>query len=188
MIVQYLGSGSFRLQSGDTSLLVNPGNNRFKADVVLRTLMLADEAPSPGEICYPGEYEEKGIEIQGWPLTEESTAKFIKTIYKINWEDIKFLFLGHISKFLPAAVLEEVGEVDLVFVPTGDDHFLVPEEAAKLVRRLEPKMIIPAYFKNASALAKILDGQSEQQEKLVFRSKDLGETKKARFVVLEGKS
>ena len=38
MVITYYGNGAFRLQSGDTVLLLNPENNRLKADVTLRTL------------------------------------------------------------------------------------------------------------------------------------------------------
>ena len=38
MVITYSGNGSFRLQSGDTALLLNPENNRSKADVIIRTL------------------------------------------------------------------------------------------------------------------------------------------------------
>lgn len=38
MVITFFGNGSFRLQSGDTTLLLDPDNNRLKADVTLRTL------------------------------------------------------------------------------------------------------------------------------------------------------
>ena len=38
MVINYFGNGCFRLQSGETSVLVNPENNRLKADVTLKTL------------------------------------------------------------------------------------------------------------------------------------------------------
>lgn len=188
MIVQYLGNGSFRLQSGDTSLVVNPANNRFKADATLRTLMLTGEPVLPDEISFPGEYEVKGIEVQGWPLKDESSAKVVKSVFLVTWEETKFLFLGHISKPLPAEILEEAGEPDLVFVPTGDDHFINPDDAAKLIKRLEPKIVIPAFYKNANALAKAMGGSTETMEKFVFRRKDLGAEAKAKLVILESKN
>jgi len=38
MVINYFGNGCFRLQSGETSILVNPENNRLKADIILKTL------------------------------------------------------------------------------------------------------------------------------------------------------
>jgi len=187
MVVNYFGNGCFRLQSGDTSLVINPTSNRFKADAVLRTLMLSGDPVVPEEISFPGEYEIKGIEIQGWALKEESTAKIVKSIFMVTWEDAKMLFLGHISKSLPAEILEEVGDPDLVFIPTGDEHFISAEDAVKLIKRLEPKIVIPAFYKNTTALEKAMGKGSENQEKFVFRRKDLGEEAKAKLIILESK-
>ena len=166
------------------SLLVNSVNNRLKADVYLKTLTLANGDPAGEEIAFPGEYEIKDIEIQGWPLAKESTEKFVKTIYLVTWEEMKFLFLGHISKPLDAELLEEIGEPDLVFLPTGDDHFIDPEAGAKLIKQLEPAFIVPAFYKNANAFLKTMGQKTEPQEKLVFRKKDLP-AGKAQVVLLE---
>src|SRR3989344_9257435 len=67
MIITYFGGGSFRVQSGETSLLVDSENNRLKADMSLRTTApvdarISDEASN---ISLPGEYEVKGIEVKG---------------------------------------------------------------------------------------------------------------------------
>lgn len=190
MVVNYFGEGCFRLQSGETSLLLNPQNNRLKADVILRTLTLAEDAADVPveEIRFAGEYEMKGVAIQGWPLKAESSAKFLKTIYRVFWEDMNFLFLGHEAKPLPSDLLEEIGEVDVVFVPAGDDHFLAPEDAAKLLKQINPKVVIPAYYKSPQAFLEAVNGEPEKMEKFVFRRKDLGDGGKRRTVVLEAKN
>src|SRR3989344_8563487 len=101
MVINYFGDGCFRLQSGETSLLVDPNNNRLKADVVLKTLALPDNTSIEiNEVSFPGEYEFKDIHIQGWPVEKESTAKFLKTVYLVKWENFNFVFLGHISEGL----------------------------------------------------------------------------------------
>lgn len=186
MVINYLGDGCFKLQSGELSLLVNPANNRLKADVVLRTLTLANAEPVSDEITFPGEYEVKGIEITGYPLLSESTEKFIKTVYLVRWDEMQFLFLGHISKPLPPDLIEEF-EPDVLFLPTGDDHFIAPADAAKLVKQLEPAITIPGYYKEYNSFAKAFGQKAEVEEKLVFRAKDL-DAEKSRVVVLEAKS
>jgi L-ascorbate metabolism protein UlaG (beta-lactamase superfamily) len=184
MIVQYFGEGCFRLQSGEISLLLNPLNNRLKADVVLKTLVSAEAPPSLEEISLPGEYEVKGIEIQGFEVNGESTGKFIKIIYAVDWEDMRFVFLGHISHLPPADILEELVDADIVFVPTGDSHFLPAAEAVKLLKQIAPKVIIPAYYQNANELVKALGLKAEEMEKFVFRKKDLT-SEKMRLLILK---
>src|SRR5579864_3378087 len=128
MVVNYFGNGCFRLQSGETSILVDPENNRLKADVVLKTLTgTTDEAIaeiSEGTIiAFPGEYEVKGIEIVGFPISGESTEKFLKTAYVVLWEEMKFVFLGHLSQPIDAKLMEEFSEPDFLILPAGGGHF-----------------------------------------------------------------
>src|ERR1700722_12940684 len=107
MVINFFGNGCFRLQSGETSILLNPENNRLKADVILKTIapteteLLTEVEESP-TISFPGEYEVKGIEIVGFPIGNESTEKFLKTAYSIIWEEMKFVFLGHPSQPIDA--------------------------------------------------------------------------------------
>ena len=190
MIVNYFGGGSFRLQSGDTSLLIDPDNNRLKADVVLHTLVptatdaaLADESAGTA-VSFPGEYEVKGMEITGFGVAGESTEKFLKTAYIVLWEGMKFVFLGHISRPLDAALMEEFSDPDLLFLPIGGGHFLEPEVAAKIAKQLEARIIIPSFGKSSDAFLKALGKKAELAEKFVFKQKDIA-TDKGRPVVLK---
>jgi L-ascorbate metabolism protein UlaG (beta-lactamase superfamily) len=191
MVITYFGNGSFRLQSGETSLLLNPDNNRLKADVTLRTLTgtgtneLLDHAGDAGmAISFPGEYESHGIEIEGFPITEESTEKFIKTAYKVLFEDMTFVFLGHLSRPLDATLLEEFSEPDVLILPAGGGHFLEPEIAAKTAKQLEARIVIPSFIKNTDIFLKALGRKADAAEKFVFRQKDII-AEKGRPVVLK---
>jgi len=191
MVVNYFGGGAFKLQSGETSLLVNPESNRFKADVVLRTLapanFSAEDAVAPNEISFPGEYEIKGIEVLGVAVPEESGEKFVKTVYLVRWEEMNFAFLGHLSRMPSPAIIEKLNEPSVVFLPVDGGHFLAPEHAAKLAKQLEPAIIIPAFHKSPADFLKAMGQKVGAEEKFVFRKKDLAE-KKNEVVVLQVKS
>ncbi|HEX4104404.1 MAG TPA: MBL fold metallo-hydrolase [Candidatus Paceibacterota bacterium] len=195
MVVNYFGNGAFRLQSGDTSILLDPENNRLKADVTLRTLVSAENplaadggagSTSDGAtaIAFPGEYEVKGIEIIGFPVAGESTEKFVKTVYAVNWEDMKFVFLGHLSKPLDANVMEELADPDVLVLPVGGGHFLEPEVAAKIAKQLEARIVLPSFAKSADTFVKALGKKAETVDKFVFKKKDI-ETDKGRAVVIK---
>jgi L-ascorbate metabolism protein UlaG (beta-lactamase superfamily) len=192
MVINYFGNGCFRLQSGETSILVNPENNRLKADVVLKTLTgtqaadIADATDSSDGIAisFPGEYEAKDIEILGFPVPAESTEKFLKTTYAILWEDMKFVFLGHLSTPLDAASMEEFSEPDVLFLPVGGGHFLEPEVAAKIVKQLEAKVVIPSFYKDPAVFLKALGTKGEQMDKFVFKQKDIA-SDKGRAIILK---
>lgn len=188
MVVTYFGNGCFRFQSGDTSILVNPENNRLKADVTLKTLTATAGAETGDDggavtIAFPGEFEVKGIEIAGFPISGESTEKFLKTAYVVFWEDMKFVYLGHLSKPLDAAMMEEFSDPDVLVLPAGGGHFLEPEVAAKIAKQLEARIIIPDFYKNPDEFLKALGKKAEKMDKFVFKQKDIM-TDKGRPIVL----
>lgn len=187
MVITHFGNGCFRLQSGETSILLNPDNNRLKADVILRTLVSAAEPLIDGldqaTVLFPGEYEIKGIEITGYQIPSESTEKFVKTAYVVLWEEMKFVFLGHLSKPIDASLMEEFSEPDVLIVPAAGGHFLEPEVASKIAKQLEATVVIPSFVKSPVDFLKALGKKAEPMDKFVFKKKDLvGE--KERPVVL----
>jgi len=191
MVITYFGGGSFRLQSGDTALLLNPENNRLKADVTLRTIagattaeLLDHAADTEMIISFPGEYESHGIEITGFPITNESTEKFLKTAYKVLFEEMTFVFLGHLSGPLDATLMEEFSEPDVLILPVGGGHFLEPEVAAKMAKQLEARIVIPSFTKNTEIFLKALGRKADVAEKFVFRQKDIA-AEKGRPIVLK---
>ncbi len=174
MVITYPGEGGFRLQNGDFSLLVDPPTGQFKANIVLKTLTPANLGEvSPQEIIFPGEYEINGVEVLGMSLDSESTDKFLKTIYLVSWDEVRFAFLGHISKIPSSEILDKIGEPDLLFLPIQGGHFLSHEVAAKLVRQIEPALVIPTFSKDPGEFLKALSQKVEPQEKFVFKKKDL---------------
>jgi len=188
MVITYFGNGSFRLQSGETSILVDSDNNRLKADVLLKTLVATDALlPEEGSdgvlISFPGEYEAKEIEILGFGVTGESTEKFLKTVYVVLWEGMKFVFLGHLSKPMDAALMEECSAPDVLFMPAGGGHFLEPDVAAKIAKQLEARIVIPSFAKNAEEFLKAFGKKGETVEKFVFKQKDIA-TDKGRPIIL----
>jgi len=192
MVINYFGNGCFRLQSGETSALVNPENNRLKADVTLKTLTATDVDATPAGderaneivISFAGEYEEKEIEIVGFPIAEESTEKFLKTTYVVLWEGMKFVFLGHLSKPVDATLMEEFSEPDVLFLPVGGGHFLEPEVAAKIAKQLEARIVIPSFYKDPAEFVKAFGKKAEEMDKFVFKQKDIV-ADKGRVVILK---
>jgi L-ascorbate metabolism protein UlaG (beta-lactamase superfamily) len=157
---------------------VNPENNRLKADVTLKTLTATEvdvsaEAPDEVVISFPGEYEEKEVEIIGFPVPEESTDKFLKTTYAVTWEGMKFVFLGHLSKPIDATLMEAFSEPDVLILPAGGGHFLEPEVAAKIAKQLEARIVIPSFYKDAAEFLKAFGKKAEEMDKFVFKQKDI---------------
>lgn len=186
MIITYLGDGSFRFQSGETVCLIDPQNNRQKASVILRTLIPAKIDPVPEEeVALPGEYEIQGVEIKGFRIDSHTNDGYLRTAFRINCEEVDLVTLGHMSDIMEGSTSEALAEPDILFVPVGKG-FLDAEAAAKLIRSLEPSVVIPSFSEKSRDLAKVLGVHVESQDKFVFRKKEL-EPKQMRLVILDPK-
>lgn len=201
MVINWYGEGCFKIQSGNITLATDPfsakngegeglTSPRFKSDVVIKT---TSEYPipyihqaAPAEVVGPGEYEVRGVEISGWPIFEKRSAggkeKRIKTIYLVKIEDLNLGLLGAISEMPPADILEELGHIDLLFIPAGGAPYINQESVAKLIKQINPKIIIASYFKIPGLKSKVGDikdfleetgYQAEPQEKLTIKKKEL---------------
>jgi L-ascorbate metabolism protein UlaG (beta-lactamase superfamily) len=138
--------------------------------------------PDSQVISGPGEYEVKGIEITGYQMQKESTKDTIKSVFLIKVEDLRLGFLGYIAETPDADALERLGEVDVLFVPAGGAPYLSAEQAAKLVKQINPKIVVATLFKIPKLARKAgdvkeflseLELKAEPQEKLVVKQKDL---------------
>lgn len=184
MVLTYFGDGCVRFQSGERSLLVDPVNNRLKADATIRTLVPSSVSAAPeGEVLYPGEYEVGGMEITGWGVNEESTAKFLKSIFLVRWEEITIGLLGHVAQVPDASLLEGVGGCDVLVLPVGE-HFLSVTDAAKIAKQIEPHIIVPTFIKKPAEFLKTMGQKADEEEKFVFKKKDIM-AERERIIVLK---
>ncbi len=204
MIINWYGEGCFKIQTGGLSLLTDPFESstgltpaRGKNELILKTLTgwpMKDEESEGQVIRGAGEYEAKEILVSGYPLPAESADSFFKTAYKVTAEDITLGFLGHLSEGLSPEALEKIKGVDILFLPTGGKPFISPEAAAKLIKQLDPKIIMASFFKTPGLkrsssdwknFADELDLKPEILEKLTVRKKEISEQKGIKLVVLK---
>ncbi|OGY66407.1 MAG: hypothetical protein A3A04_00240 [Candidatus Harrisonbacteria bacterium RIFCSPLOWO2_01_FULL_40_28] len=202
MSINWYGEGCFRIQAGSLDLLIDPFEAkggltppRFRHNVLLETLRAAHGLESFGEqkgeegvvrIHSAGEYDVMGLEIRGFQLVSESTDTFTKIAYVFKLEDIKFGILGHISNPLEPDTLEAFVKTDILMIPAGGSPFLPLEEAAKLIKKIEPKIVIPTFFKipdlkrdagDVKEFLKAVGYEATTEEKLSIKARDLSEAK-----------
>ena len=206
MIVTHYGKQFFKIQLGDTVIAYNPigkdsknKTSRFGADIVLSSLNHPDfngaEQCSYGDkkssfINGPGEYEVGGIFIKGFGAeTTYKGEKKINTIYGVVFEGINLCFLGALASAsaLSRETKEELGVIDVLFLPIGGEDTLTPAEAYKLSLSLEARVIIPMdYEENKDALSKFIKEAGEEPEtvdKFTFKKKDIEEKEGAIVVI-----
>jgi L-ascorbate metabolism protein UlaG (beta-lactamase superfamily) len=151
-------------------------------DVALFTNQPDAETNARLTFSSPGEYEVSDISIIGIParahMDEEKTHN--ATIYKLVVGDLSVLFTGHIYPELDENQLEAIGMVDVMVVPVGGNGYtLDPVGALKLIKDIEPKMIIPTHYADKS-----LKYEMPQQE-LTVALKELGMEPKEKVAKLK---
>jgi L-ascorbate metabolism protein UlaG (beta-lactamase superfamily) len=206
MIVTYHGNQQFKFQLGDMVIATNPISKdsklkgaKFGADICLISVNNPDFNGSdqvtfgekqPFVVWGPGEYEIKGVFIKGFPSkTSYGKEDKINTIYTFTFDGMNICFLGaHNEADIPAEAKQALEEVDLLFVPIGDNGVLNAHEAYKLAVKLEPKAIIPMGYDvgEKDALKVFLKESGEDTkpiDKLTIKKKDL-EGKDAEVIIL----
>ena len=200
MVINWYGEGCFKISEGPLTLMVDPYESstgltppRFKSDIVIKTLLpaITEEAQKPisytdGEtniISGPGEFEIKNVVIRGWPLHADSSESELKSIFRVQLGELTLGLLGHLGKFADSELFEELGDIDILIIPGGNSPFLSQSEAAKVIRQIEPRLVIPSFFavkglkRKASDVGDFLKelGHSGEkaQEKLTIKKKDL---------------
>ncbi len=188
MVITYQGGESFKLSQGDLAVLINPKtSSRSKAEVTLYSSAYPlEESKDSFVINGPGEYEIKDIFIKGF--LSEGANKKINTIYLISFEGMNLCFLGALANpDLSTETLEAIEDVDILFVPAGDGETLSPSAAYKLAVSLEPSVIIPMHYTDATLKQFLKEGEEvkiEPLNKLVVKKKDL-DGKEGEIIILK---
>lgn len=104
-------------------------------------------------IDQPGEYEVSGVSIYGIAARShmDEEGKRSATMYKLVLEDTSVLVTGHVYPELTDAQLEAIGMVDVMFVPIGGNGYTLDGVGAlKLIKKVEPKLVVPTHFDDTS--------------------------------------
>lgn len=206
MTITWHGQTCFKIVSpkgkdGATTILIDTfkkeiGLKSPKNDADVLLLTEADSLPEDGEsflINGPGEYDVKGVSIFGID-SEGAKGKSKNVIYTVEIEDIRVCHLGKLSqKELTTEQLESIGNVDILMVPVGGGESIESKEALKVMEQIEPKVVIPMYYKVAGLKENLEDvsgflkslGIKELApvDKLTIKAKELS-AEEAKIVVL----
>jgi L-ascorbate metabolism protein UlaG (beta-lactamase superfamily) len=198
MIITYDGVESVKVSHGDFTIAINPisKESKFKlanfgSDLVLITANHPDfngsdtatrQGKEPFVIKGPGEYEVRGVFVRGFQSkTVYGGVERFNTVYTFELDGIRVVYLGAISdKDLDSRAKEELGDVDILFVPIGGGEVLGGEDSYKIANKREPKIIIPIHFGavgNKDALEVFLKEADATDvkpiDKLTIKKKDL---------------
>ncbi len=198
MIITHYGRQHFKLQVGDLTFAINPVSkegkgkvSKYGADVTLITTNHPDYngveqtemgSKTPFVIRGAGEYEVQNIFIKGFATTTKlhegkKEKEYQNTSYVFTIDGIRVTFLGALSVMLLPEHKEVIDETDVLFVPVGEDGFLLNAyDAYKLAVSLEPKLIIPMDYNEQSIPVFLKEAGNEKVdpvEKLTIKKKDI---------------
>ena len=68
-------------------------------------------------------------------------------MYKFEMENIKFCHLGDLGHDLDETVIENIGDVDVLFIPVGGTFTVDDKQAWGIIKRIKPRIIVPMHYK-----------------------------------------
>lgn len=160
--IQYIGRSCVRIRGKEGIVVCDPapkssGLNLGSLTAHIVTLSsrdpehLASATVKPAKervfvIDGPGEYEVGGIMINGvrtYRDNQKGAHRGHNTVYAISLDGLVFCHLGELGHDLTTQQIEEIGVVDIVFVPANGS--LSPAKLAEIVASIEPRAFIPLY-------------------------------------------
>lgn len=162
MDVTWLGHGCFRLRGRSAAVVTDPYPptiglklSRMDADLITISHEHDDHTYTQAirdgayEVKGPGEYEVAGVSVIGLPTYHDSEkgAKLGRnTVYLIEMDEVRICHLGDLGHKLEDAEAEAVATPDVLLVPVGGHSTMNGEQAAEVVRQLEPRFVIPMHY------------------------------------------
>lgn len=125
---------------------INKATIRIYSNRNLKPETPADEA---FVIDGPGEYEISKVSVIGVPAQShmDEPGKHTATIYKVISEGVSLAIVGHVMSDLSDEQLEQIGVVDILIVPVGGNGYTLDKiGAAKMIKKIEPKAVIPTHY------------------------------------------
>lgn len=175
MDFEYKGANCIQLTTKAATVVTDPNLatvglkdvSPAKVDVYLMTQpsIVAPKGSEAFIIDSAGEYEVKGFGIRGIAarghMEAEEGAKGV-TMYRLAYDDVKIGVTGHIYPELSDEQLETLGLIDILIIPVGGNGYtLDPIGAAKMVRKIDPKIVIPTHFADTATNYEVLQGGVE---------------------------
>lgn len=164
MDITYLGHSCFRIRGNQAIVITDPfppniGYTLGKQTADIVTVSHNDPSHSYSQgitgahtIKGPGEYEIAGVLVLGVASYHDGVkgqSKGKNTIYLFEVDGVNICHLGDIGHLLTDEELEELGSIDILMAPVGGVSTINANMAAQIVRKVEPKIVIPMHYKTA---------------------------------------
>jgi L-ascorbate metabolism protein UlaG (beta-lactamase superfamily) len=163
MEITWLGHSCFRLRGKQVTVITDPYSPATGYSLGKATAQIVTVSHShPGHSCIegisgepkiikgPGEYEMNDVITLGiatYHDQEHGAIRGKNTAYLINVDDVMVCHLGDLGHVLTSEQAAKLDTMDVLLVPVGGGSTIDATQAAEIVRRLEPKIVIPMHYK-----------------------------------------
>jgi len=92
----------------------------------------------------------KGLQFRGVATYHDTTQgkqRGTNTVFCFSLDGIKLCHLGDLGHLLSQAQVDEVGTVDILFIPVGGFYTIDAAGASQVCDQLKPKVVIPMHFR-----------------------------------------
>lgn len=163
--IQYLGHSCFRLRGRDGIVLTDPFDRSIGVDIGRPTAHIVTlshghpdhtntAAVRPLQeklfvIDGPGDYEVGGVLISGvrtYHDSKKGAELGRNTVYVIHLDDVVFCHLGDLGHELTTSQIDEIGSIDVLFIPVGGGETISPATATSVINQIEPRIVIPMHY------------------------------------------
>jgi L-ascorbate metabolism protein UlaG (beta-lactamase superfamily) len=203
MELRYYGANCIKINTKKASIivddtLVEQSKKSITSDKDITLVTNKDLKVASGgafNIDKPGEYEISEVTVTGIATKLHYDPNKLAVTYSIHANGINVVVLGHVISELTEQQQESIGLVDVLVIPVGGGGYTLDAvEAMKVIKNIEPKIVVPVHFASDSVKYEVpqapLDeflksfGTSDAQPEDVLKIKDSILSEKTRLVLL----
>jgi L-ascorbate metabolism protein UlaG (beta-lactamase superfamily) len=186
--IRYAGRSAFVIRAAGKTLITDPfgegyGHALIKDAADLVTVShghndhnAVDCVPGkPQVLDAAGHYDLGEIDLTAFPSWHDPQAGALRgpnLIFRLKAENISVVHCGDLGETLPAATETLLGAIDVLLIPVGGVYTIDGAEAATLVARLQPKIVVPMHYRTEAVSAgselESLEGFTQYFDEIIY--------------------
>lgn len=90
------------------------------------------------------------IQVLGIPAyhdTAHGERRGAMILYKFISDEVTFCHLGDLGHELDEKTIQQIGKIDILFIPVGGNYTIDAEQAWRVIHALKPKITIPMHYR-----------------------------------------
>lgn len=144
MIIKYNGDEKFEIKTAEAKVSLSQDGIDVEGFIIKN----------------PGEYERRGVSVQGITLEGE-----LRPVYIVHAEEMTLCYPDGLNRELDEEIAKLIGDIDILFVPLGEKNSMLLKQSQKLISDIDPRVVIPMLYSDIEQFKSaegITDGEIDQ--------------------------